>query len=363
VTSTATRTPIPPTRTPNPTPTRSFPLEGRGPTGFEEDVNPLTGLELADPALLDRRPVMIKIENLPRAHRPQWGLSVADLVYEYYTEFGATRFAAVFYGEDAERVGPIRSGRFFDSNIVQMYKAIFVYGMAYPDVQSRFITSNFANRLIFETNESCPALCRFDPNGQNLLVANTAAMSDYLVMRNVDNTRQNLDGMFFKLEAPQGGSPASQVFIRYSGAIYNRWDYDATSGTYLRFSDKENDIDRQNEVYEQLTDRLNGEPIARQNVAMLCVPHEVLRQARRRRGAGYHHHQPGRLVYRLRRAVLPGRHRPGLPGARRADLRRALAGLRGGPGADAGGRGRQPLPVQARADLVSGDWRVLAGDE
>jgi hypothetical protein len=272
--ATPTETPVPPTATPEPTATPIYPLEGRGPSGFAENVNPLTGLEVEAPEILVRRPVAIKVENLPREHRPQWGLSLADLVYEYYTEFGATRFAAVFYGENAERAGPIRSGRFFDSNIVQMYKAIFVYGMAYPDVQSRFVTSNFANRLIFETNESCPALCRFDPNGQNLLVANTAAMSDYLVTRNVDNTRQNLDGMFFKLEAPEGGSPASQVFIRYSGAIYNRWDYDAGSGAYLRFSDKENDINRENEVYEQLTDRLNGEPIARQNVAVVCVPHE-----------------------------------------------------------------------------------------
>jgi hypothetical protein len=174
--ATPTVTPVPPTQTPEPTPTPAYPAEGRGPTGFATEVNPLTGLELENPELLNRRPVVIKVENLPRNHRPQWGLSLADMVYEYYTEFGGTRFAAVYYGTDAERVGPIRSGRFFDSNIVQMYKAMFVYGSAYTDVQWRFVNSDFSNRLLLETSQSCPALCRFEPDGQNLLVANTAEL-------------------------------------------------------------------------------------------------------------------------------------------------------------------------------------------
>jgi hypothetical protein len=272
---TATETLIPNTPAPTITPTPSYPPEGRGPGNFAAQVNPLTGLEVKDPALLNRRPIVIKVENLPREHRPQWGLSLADLVYEYYTEEGSTRFAAVYYGSDAERVAPIRSGRFFDSNVVQMYKAVFVYGSAWEKVQERFYGSDFANRLIMEIGtRSCPAVCRYDPNGQNLLSANTAAMQDYLITRSVDNTRQNQDGMFFKLEMPAGGEPASQIFIRYSGAIYNRWDYEPASGRYLRFADKQNDLNRNNEVYEQLTDRLTGQPVSAENVVTLCVPHE-----------------------------------------------------------------------------------------
>ena len=273
--ATATATVVPETATPSATSTPSYPVEGRGPTGFAAGVDPLTGLEVADPGLLNRRPIVIKVENIPREHRPQWGLSLADLVFEYYTEFGATRFAAVFYGNDAQQVGPIRSGRFFDANVVDMYKGILVYGSAYQDVQSRFFNSDFASRLILETTTSCPAVCRFDPNGQNLLVANTVALQDYLKTRGVNNTAQNLDGMLFKQTVPDGSAgSASQVYVRYSGAIYNRWDYDAASGTYLRFSDKENDVNRNNEVYAQLTDRLTGKPIAAQNVVTLCVPHQ-----------------------------------------------------------------------------------------
>jgi hypothetical protein len=271
--ATPTETPVPPTETPEPTTTPDYPVEGRGPTNFAVEINPLTGLEVQSPEILNRRPVVIKVENLPREHRPQWGLSLADLVYEYYTEFGGTRFAAVFYGSDAERVGPIRSGRFFDVNIVQMYKAVFVYGSAYADVQRRFFNSDFASRLILESSQSCPALCRYDPNGKNYLVANTAELMGYILSRKVDNTRQNLDGMYFQLQPPAGGSPASQVYVRYSGAIYNRWDYDAASGRYLRFSEAANDVNRTSEVYKQLTDRLNDQAITADNVVTVCAPH------------------------------------------------------------------------------------------
>jgi len=68
----------------------------------------------------------------------------------------------------------------------------------------------------------------------------------------------------------------TQVYVRYSGAIYNRWDYDPTSGTYLRFSDA---MDANNgiaqEQYAQLTDRLTNQPIAFDNVVVLYVNHEL----------------------------------------------------------------------------------------
>lgn len=272
VTSTATTIPV--TDTPQATATPSYPAEGRGPTGFAADIDPLTGLQVSDPSVLERRPIVIKVENMPREHRPQWGVSLADLVYEYYTEFGTTRFATVFYGNNAERVGPIRSGRFFDANVVQMYKSTLVYGSAYEQVNNRFFNSDFANRLILETQQSCPGLCRFDSNGQNLLVANTTALFDYIKSRNIDNSRQNLDGMLFKADAPATGDDATQVFVRFSGAVYNRWDYDTNTKRYLRFSDTQNDVNQTNEVYAQLTDRLTNNPIAVDNLVTLCIPHQ-----------------------------------------------------------------------------------------
>jgi len=259
-----------PTSTPSLEPTPSYPPEGYGPTNFPSDVNPLTGLKVADPSLLERRPILVKVSNLPRNVRPQWGLSLADIVFEYYTEEGSTRFAAVFYGNDAEMVGPIRSGRFVDAHLVRGYKAVFAFGGAYSKVMERLLSSEFADRLIIE-GSSTP-LFRYDPNGYNHLMGNTAELSAFATNTlGIENGRQTLDGMFFEQDAPTGGQVGEKFIVRYSGSIYNRWEYDPSLGKYLRFSDTADDFDANNEQYEQSSDRLTGDPLAFDNVAILFV--------------------------------------------------------------------------------------------
>ncbi|MBP7227509.1 MAG: DUF3048 C-terminal domain-containing protein [Longilinea sp.] len=281
-------TPLPPTATftpqptatatplPSPTATPAYPPAGLGPSGFPAGVNPLTGLEVDDPALLERRPIIVKVQNLPREGRPQLGVSAADLVYEYYTEFGTTRFAAIYYGRDAEQVAPIRSGRYFDEHLIRMYKAVFVFGSADPRVYQRFAGSEFGSRLVLEGSKSLQvgAIGRYDPKGKNYLMANTAKVGEYLRLVQVDNSRQNLDGMYFKLEAPEGGRAASQLTVRYSIAIYNRWDYDAESGRYLRSVDQQNATDQASERYAPLTDAVTGEQLGVENVVVIFVPHQ-----------------------------------------------------------------------------------------
>jgi hypothetical protein len=263
-----------PTVTPLPqaTVTPSQSATDSSPTNFPAGVNPLTGLTVADPALLERRPLLIKVSNLPRTVRPQWGLSLADIVFEYYTEEGSTRFAALFYGNNADMVGPIRSARFMDDHLIRGYKAVFAFGSAYVRVLDRLYASEFANRLVLE-GDSTP-LKRYDPNGMNDLVVNTADLSAYITAQRVENGRQNLDGMTFKAGAPAAGQPGTQVYVRYSGSIYNRWDYDQATGKYLRFADKADDFNNNNEQYTQSTDRLTGQPLAFDNVVVLFVTHD-----------------------------------------------------------------------------------------
>lgn len=278
---TATFTPVPPTITPTSTPTLTptpvYPLEGLGPTGFPTDVDPLTGLKVEDQNILNRRPVVVKVENLPRNSRPQWGLSFADIVFEYYTEYGTTRFAAVFYGENSEQVGPIRSGRWFDFNVIRMFKAVFVFGSAYDDLYYALVNSEFGNRLVLERgSSSCPTICRVDPNGYNYEVLNLNGFNEYLTKWGVDNTAQNQEGMFFKLEPPAGGVTVNQMFIRFSGSVYNHYDYDAATGRYLRFSETKEDMDRQNPEYAPLLDRVTGEQIGMENVVVIVVRYDKL---------------------------------------------------------------------------------------
>lgn len=286
-TATTSPTPLPPTasatvvtRTPTitVTATPSYPLLGYGPTDFPSKINPLTGLEVAKSGLLDRRPIVIKVENLPREDRPQWGLSFADIIYEYYTEQGGTRFAAVYYGNDAPTVGPIRSARFFDFNVVRMYKASFVFGYAYADLFSALTNSEFSNRMILEGERWKGVFTRYQPQGANILQTNTALIADAMAKNKVDNTRQNLDGMLFQLQTPPGGQDGKQVFVRFSGGIYNRWDYDQASGKYLRYADAADDVNRNNEKYAQLTDRVNKQPIAAENVVVIEVAHKYIQK-------------------------------------------------------------------------------------
>lgn len=268
-----TETPVPPTPTPEPTPTPAYPPEGIGPASYPEGVNPLTGLPVANPALLERRPILMKVSNLPRSVRPQWGLSRADIVYEYYTEEGTTRFAAVFLGQDAEQVGSIRSARFFDDKLIRMYKAVFAFGSADERVRWRLFTADYANRLVLEWTAGCPALCRVDPGGYDFLVGNTAEISAYITRKGVPNGRQDLSGMFFQLQPPEGGTPVQHIYTRYSGSIYNRWDYDPLAGRYLRYADTVDDFQGSGEVYAPLTDRLTGEAITADTLVVVLIPH------------------------------------------------------------------------------------------
>lgn len=274
-TATPTETPAP-SATPSPTlaPTPDYPLQGYGPQNFPANIDPLTGLKVADPTLLERRPLLIKISNLPRNVRPQWGLNAADQVFEYYTEEGSTRFAALFYGQDAAQVGPIRSARLVDHHLMTMYKANFAFGSADYRVRNLLYNQEYSDRLVIES--ACPPMCRYEPNGLNYLMADTAALTDWIDAKRVPggNDRQNLDGFAFNYRLPGTGETAEKIFVRFSAAIYNRWEYDPLSGSYLRFAETDNDLNGDHEIYAPLTDRATGDPIRADNLVVLYVTHQ-----------------------------------------------------------------------------------------
>jgi hypothetical protein len=87
-------------------------------------VDPLTGK--ADPSRLTkhRSALTIKIDNTPQA-RPQYGIDKADVVYEEIVEGGITRLAAIFNSQLPTKVGPVRSVRRTDREIVYPVGGIF----------------------------------------------------------------------------------------------------------------------------------------------------------------------------------------------------------------------------------------------
>lgn len=251
-----------------------------------EEINPLTGLQVMDPALFERRPIAIKITNYPRYVRPQSGLSRADIVYEYYLERGITRFIAIYYGNDASKVGPVRSGRFFDEHIFRMYQSYFVFGSADDRVMDYFLNLGkpIVNRFVLEQppdkkqscqpNKSVP-LCRDRKIASyNNLFADTQALTSYLTNNRANNYRQDLPGMVFEDQPPIGGIPGTQIDINYSRYIYDRWLFDSTSDRYLRFEETQNDKTSGERIFAPLFDRLTGDVIGADNVVLLYVPHK-----------------------------------------------------------------------------------------
>jgi hypothetical protein len=264
-------TPTDPARPPTPDLPNSV-----GPHEFPENINPLTGLAVDDPGVLERRPVAVKINNYPRSNRPQFGLSLADLVFEFYHNNDLPRFHAIFYSRDVPMAGPIRSGRLFDNYLLQMYGSHFAFGSADLRILNVFKSMPYVDRLVYILGAGdCPGtpMCRFDPTGTNLLVTDTQGIRDFNLQTGGDDRRPDLSGMWFSQGLPGGGRTLTRLYIRWSYGAYLYWDYDPASGRYLRYQDTQEDFNGRGEAYALLTDRLNGEAVAADTVVVLVMPH------------------------------------------------------------------------------------------
>jgi len=71
-------------------------------------------------------PVSVVVENSPMS-RPQAGLQEADLVIELLAESEITRFLALFWSQEPDRIGPVRSARTATVAIADAYDAPYVH--------------------------------------------------------------------------------------------------------------------------------------------------------------------------------------------------------------------------------------------
>lgn len=246
-----------------------------GPSRFPDWINPLTGLQPADISRLDRRPMVIKVSNFPRSIRPQWGLSLADHVFEYYLEYGLTRFAAVYLGNDASRVGPVRSARLFDDNLIRIYRSTLTFSGADDRILDHLLENSLGNRIVIPKDDNCPPLCVIGPkNDYNNVYANTLEIQQYLAGRGINIDRQNLDGLLFDQDLPRSDAiPAGRITVHFSFDSYHAWEFDLNSGRYLRFQETRNKQDA-GEQFTPHMDALTGAQIAADNILILYVPHD-----------------------------------------------------------------------------------------
>jgi hypothetical protein len=225
------------------------------------DLDPLTGELPADPTLLERRPLAVKVANYPRYIRPQSGLTLADNVFEYYIEGGLTRFIAIFYGDTSEWVGPVRSGRFFDENIQRMYQAFLVFKFADPRVLDYFKVSDFSQFIVVPTLGSCPPF-KLLPTRHIEVYNNSYFYTpdwDGCVERNgLNNNRPVLRSGFFNDLVPLSDLPGTQIYTYYSDYSYNYWSYSPDTQQYYRYQETDDIHDDKPEKYEPLMDNVTA---------------------------------------------------------------------------------------------------------
>ncbi|RIK28608.1 MAG: hypothetical protein DCC56_15900 [Anaerolineae bacterium] len=240
-------------------------------------LNPLTGLPPADPSLLNRRPMAIKVANYPRYMRPQSGLTLADQVFEYYIEDGLTRFIAVFYGNDSEWVGPVRSGRYFDEHIQRMYQAYLVFKFADPRELDYFKASDFAKFLVTPTNGLCPPF-HFLPERINTVEEynnsyfDTVRWKDCVTNNGMDNNHPYIRNGYYSDAAPAGDLPGTKINTYYSVDSYHYWEYNSNLHLYYRYQEINDSRDGEDE-FAPLVDRVTGAQVGASNVIVLFVTH------------------------------------------------------------------------------------------
>jgi len=239
-------------------------------------LNPLTGLPASDLALLERRPLAIKVANYPRYVRPQSGLTLADQVFEYYIEAGLTRFIAVFYGNDSEWVGPVRSGRYFDEHVLRMYQAYLVFKFADPRELTYFEGSDFSKFLVLPTIGSCPPfrlLPTRDIEDYNNSYFNTLLWADCVARDGLENRRPSLRSGFFSEAPPQPDLLGIQMFTYYSVDSYNYWLYRPETQQYVRYQERADTRNDKPESYDVLMDAVTATAVHATNVVFLLASH------------------------------------------------------------------------------------------
>jgi hypothetical protein len=203
--------------------TTARPTTTAAPTTTTEVVlHPLTGVAVADPAAYAPRPAMVvKIDNVDA--EPQSGLNQADIVYEEIVEGRATRFAAVFNSMESNPVGPIRSGRTQDINLLaNLNDPVFVWSGGNAGVTNALQGTGWT--LL---GQGTPGFFRDGsrPAPHNLY----ANMSD--LWSQVGDSGEAVP--IFEYGAASSGSPVTFAEMAVGGYPV-RWDWDAAQGLFLR---------------------------------------------------------------------------------------------------------------------------------
>ncbi len=203
---------------------------------------PLTGVDAtgADPALLARPSLAIKIPNDGSNSRPQKGLEYADIVFEQYVEAGIPRLVAIFHSNQPDAVGPVRSMREMDPDIVGSFGGPLVFSGANNNVLNfarntgqLLISQDTGNRGFFRTN---------DRKAPYNLYVNLATVLEQAGDSPPPPQQFSYAYPASLATAAVSGTDATKIALRMSRYGEPGWDWQADTGVWTRTEFGERDI-------------------------------------------------------------------------------------------------------------------------
>jgi hypothetical protein len=227
-----------------------------------DPVYPLTGLPLDDPTFALHPAVVVKIDNSPDS-RPQTGLNEADIVYELLVE-GITRYALVFHSQMLDSVGPVRSARSSDIELLANLGApLLAWSGGNPGVTNEVRAAVEGGFLVDAGHDVFPAEYRRD--GSRSAPHNLYVNIGALLEGRPPSAPPSLFRYRAPLEAPAGGLPdAGGYVVDFGGGVRAEYVWDAERGGWDRF---------QTDGGSRATVDHNGVQVAPQNVVIMFVPY------------------------------------------------------------------------------------------
>lgn len=230
-------------------------------------ISPLDGLKYY-PEELERRPVVISIDNHPGA-RQQAGLSQAEIIYECEVENPYTRYLCVFLAKEPEMIGPVRSARPYLIYYALEYDGIFVHVGGSQAAFAELARLSAADVDGLYSN----SLWRFGDTGKY------APHNVYTDLKSIREeaekygyrTEAEFDGYSFaasdrKLSSDYSESQtAEKLDITYNRENTTSYTYDKEKKMYLRYKDG-----------EEHTDELTGDQLSAKNILVLNMSKQVL---------------------------------------------------------------------------------------
>jgi hypothetical protein len=201
-------------------------------------VAALTGAPASE-TITSRPIVAVKIDNF-RAARPQWGLDRADAIIEENVE-GVTRFIALFHTRLPAQVGPVRSARTGDLDMLaSMNRPIFGYSGANAGVSAWISSAAASGVLVDFTAQRRPCYSRTTerPGPHNLILDAPCAVEVVRTSAGAPGPARPLWAIDPSWTPPSGvmTTPDSTFLVPMDG-VRVEWTWNAASGTYLRSQD------------------------------------------------------------------------------------------------------------------------------